>query len=141
MNKKENIQPDPNKCNQFTDECNKLRLENEILNNMELEENPTEFEYLYPTLNDPNFNIKIAKKQEFNDTKYDGHIYDVKEYANILSAMEFELSPHQAFVRNFMSFQTPYKSYPIADSDNADWYCNGNPGNTDSSLEPSVPPR
>jgi len=110
MNKKENIQPDPNKCNQFTDECNKLRLENEILNNMELEENPTEFEYLYPTLNDPNFNIKIAKKQEFNDTKYDGHIYDVKEYANILSAMEFELSPHQAFVRNFMSFQTPYNS-------------------------------
>lgn len=102
---------DPSKCNhQFTDECNKLRLTNEELNRTELELHPNEHEYLYPTLNDANFNIKIAKKQEFNDTKYDGQIHDVKEYANILSNADFELSPHQAFVRNFMSFQTPYNS-------------------------------
>ena len=102
---------DPSKCNnQFTDGCNALRLTSEELNRKELEMHPDEYEYLYPTLNDPNFNIKIAKKQEFYDTKYDGEIYDVKEYANILSNADFELSPHQAFVRNFMSFQTPYNS-------------------------------
>jgi len=87
-----------------------MRLENEELNRQELAEHPNKFEFLYPNLNDPNFNIKIAEKKEFSDTKYDGQIYDVKEYADILSKAEFELSPHQAFIRNFMSFQTPYNS-------------------------------
>jgi hypothetical protein len=66
--------------------------------------------FLYPHLDDPNFNIKIATKKEFHDSQYDGTIYDVKEYADLLSKAEYELSPHQAFVRNFMSFQTPYNS-------------------------------
>jgi len=65
---------------------------------------------LYPHLDDPNFNVKIALKKEFNDTKYDGTIYSVKDYAEILSKAEYELLPQQAFVRNFMSFQTPYNS-------------------------------
>ena len=65
---------------------------------------------LYPHLDDPNFNVKIALKKEFNDTKYDGTIYSVKDYADILSKAEYELLPQQAFVRNFMSFQTPYNS-------------------------------
>ena len=69
--------------------------------------NPT----LYPTLNDPNFNLKIAKKQEFNDTQYDGSILPIDEQANKLCGpSEFELAPHQLFVRNFLSFQTPYNS-------------------------------
>jgi superfamily II DNA or RNA helicase len=101
-----------NKCytNLYTDECNKFLLKKEILERNELEKNPEADDYLYPTLNDPNFNIKIAEKKEFNDTKYDGTIYNVKEQAEILSKADFELAPHQAFVRNFMSFQTPYNS-------------------------------
>ena len=102
---------DENKCvNQYNYECNKLRIKNEQINRKNLEENSSQNEYLYPNLDDPNFNIKIAQKKEFNDTKYDGKIYDVKEFADIISKSEFELSPHQAFVRNFMSFQTPYNS-------------------------------
>ena len=56
------------------------------------------------------FNIKIAKKKEFSDKRYDGKNYDVKEYAEVLSHAEYELLPQQAFVRNYMSFQTPYNS-------------------------------
>ena len=63
---------------------------------------------LYPTLNDANFNIKIAKRKEFFTTQYDGKIYDVKKQADILCNAEFELLPHQLFVKNFLSFQTPY---------------------------------
>jgi hypothetical protein len=72
------------------------------------------YDFLYPTLDDPNFNIKIASKREFGDTQYDGTIYDslekIKEHANKMCNAEFELSPHQLFVRNFLSFQTPYNS-------------------------------
>ena len=65
---------------------------------------------LYPTLNDPNFSYKIAQRQEFSDTKYDGEITDIRKKANLLCSSEFELMPHQLFVRNFLSFQTPYNS-------------------------------
>jgi superfamily II DNA or RNA helicase len=101
-----------NKCytNLYNDECNKFLLKKELLERVELEKDSEDNDYLYPTLNDPNFNIKIAEKKEFNDTKYDGTIYNVKEQAEILSKADFELAPHQAFVRNFMSFQTPYNS-------------------------------
>ena len=34
----------------------------------------------------------------------------IKTKADALAKADFELSPHQAFVRNFMSFQTPYNS-------------------------------
>jgi hypothetical protein len=72
------------------------------------------YDFLYPTLDDPNFNIKIASKREFGDTQYDGTVYDsiekIKEHANKMCNAEFELSPHQLFVRNFLSFQTPYNS-------------------------------
>ena len=67
--------------------------------------------YLYPSLSDKNFNIKIAVKKEFYDTKYDGTIRkNIKEYADELSRADFELQPHQAFVKNFLSSQTPYNS-------------------------------
>ena len=66
--------------------------------------------YLYPNLNDPQFNIKIAEKKEFNDTQYDGKIVDVEKQAEILCNADYELAPHQLFVRNFLSFQTPYNS-------------------------------
>ena len=69
-----------------------------------------EYNYLYPNLDDPNFNIKIAERKEFNDTKYDGKIKDVQEVSDNICNAEFELSPHQLFVKNFLSFQTPYNS-------------------------------
>jgi superfamily II DNA or RNA helicase len=89
---------------------NKMMLQAEKENRIDLAEHPNDFPYLYPTLDDPNFNKKIAEKKEFSDTKYDGTINDVQKYADILSNAEFELQPQQAFVRNFMSFQTPYNS-------------------------------
>ena len=76
------------------------------------EDKEDEKPYLYPNLNDPNFNIKIAEKKEFNDTKYEGPdlTKSIKEQADILANADFELSPHQAFVKNFLSSQTPYNS-------------------------------
>jgi hypothetical protein len=65
---------------------------------------------LYPTLDDPDFSYKIAQRQEFADTKYDGDILDVRTQADKLCDAPFELMPHQLFVRNFLSFGTPYNS-------------------------------
>jgi superfamily II DNA or RNA helicase len=98
--------------NKLTKVCNKFILKKEALERKCLQEMPGgENDYLYPNLNDINFNIKIAEKKEFNDTKYDGTIYkNIKEYADIIAKAEFELSPHQAFVKNFLSSQTPYNS-------------------------------
>jgi len=96
--------------NYYDKECNEFLLKKELIEHTILEEHPDSNTYLYPNLNDPNFNIKIAEKKEFNDTKYNGELKDIKEQAEILSNAEFELAPHQAFVRNFLSFQTPYNS-------------------------------
>jgi len=97
--------------NFFTPECNKFQLKKELAERNYLSKHENENEYLYPNLNDKEFNIKIASKKEFNDTKYDGTIYDnIKQQADILAKADFELQPHQAFVKNFMSFQTPYSS-------------------------------
>ena len=81
----------------------------------EIEEKKTfdsnnEFGYLYPNIDDPNFNIKIAERKEFNDSQYDGSIKVASDEADKLCNAEFELAPHQQFVRNFLSFNTPYNS-------------------------------
>ena len=65
---------------------------------------------LYPTLNDPNFAHKIASHKEFADTTYDGKLRNIKEFADEMCKSSFELMPHQLFVKNFLSFQTPYNS-------------------------------
>ena len=97
--------------NKYSAQCNKLLTIQENKERDMLEATPTINSFLYPTLNDPNFNIKISSKKEFDDTKYDGTIYpNIKEYSDHLSSMDYELSPHQLFVKNFMSFQTPYNS-------------------------------
>lgn len=105
---------DTNNCgnleNQFSKECNKFLLKKELMEYEFLSEHPEESEYLYPSLNDPNFNIKIAERKEFNETQYDGALHDIKEHADYLSKLKFEFAPHQIFVRNFLSFQTPYNS-------------------------------
>lgn len=66
--------------------------------------------YLYPNLNDANFNINLATRKEFYDTQYDGEIKDVEKESEVMCNADFELAPHQLFVRNFLSFQTPYNS-------------------------------
>ena len=82
-------------------EWKKINSNNEELNT---------YKHLYPTLNDPEFSKKIAEKKEFNDTKYDGKIDDIEKQANILCNADFELAPHQQFIKNFLSLQTPYNS-------------------------------
>ena len=97
--------------NYYSNKCNKFLLKKELIERDTLLENEDENQYLYPNLNDKNFNIKIANKQEFNDTRYDGTIHEnIKEHADALAKADFELQPHQAFVKNFLSFQTPYSS-------------------------------
>ena len=73
----------------------------------------SQINFLYPTLNDPNFNSKIASKKEFYDNRYEeksqSDFQNIKEISQMICEnTEFELEPHQMFVRNFMSFQTPY---------------------------------
>lgn len=65
---------------------------------------------LYPNLNDKYFNRKIAEKQEFDDTKYNGALADINEESIRLCSADFELAPHQQFVKNFLSYNTPYNS-------------------------------
>ena len=97
--------------NFYSKDCNKFLLKKELVEQNFLSQHEDENSYLYPNLNDTEFNIKIATKKEFNDTKYDGKIHDnIEVQADILAKADFELSPHQAFVKNFMSAQTPYNS-------------------------------
>ena len=85
--------------------------EEEPLDEPLVEEEPSlEYNFLYPELDDPEFSYKIAKHKEFNDTKYDGEIYDIQKQSELLCNSDFELMPHQIFIRNFLSFQTPYNS-------------------------------
>ena len=69
---------------------------------------------LYPVVGDPKFNEIITKKKEFYDTRYrnlDDKYETIDEYAKkMCDAPEFELAPHQLFIRNFMSAMTPYNS-------------------------------
>ena len=67
-----------------------------------------QYSYLYPNLVDPQFNIKIANKREFYDSRYEEQMKPVKEASEAACHSEFELSQHQIFVRNFLSFLTPY---------------------------------
>jgi len=82
----------------------------ELLNRRIISDNEDKQNTLYPSLDDPEFNIKISQKKEFNDNKYDGTLYDIEEQAEKLCDADFELVPHQLFIRNFLSFQTPYNS-------------------------------
>jgi hypothetical protein len=94
----------------YDKECNKFLLKKELTESEVLRENPDQHPNLYPSLDDPNFIIKIAEKKEFRDNSYNGEIYDVKKHSEILNNADFELAPHQIFIKNFMSFNTPYNS-------------------------------
>ena len=79
----------------------------EILLNYKENENP---DFLYPDLDDPKFSIKIAKKKEFYDHIYEDKMFDIKEQSELLCNADFELMPHQNFIKNFLSSYTPYNS-------------------------------
>ncbi len=68
-------------------------------------------QFLYPSLDDPDFNMKIAQKKEFAATQYPGKTdKTVEDTSNEMCVQDFELMPHQNFVKNFLSYQTPYNS-------------------------------
>jgi len=92
------------------DLLNNFENKKELLTREELINNEKLNTFLYPNLNDPLFNVKISEKKEFFDTRYDGKIQNIEKQAEKLCNMDFELAPHQLFVRNFLSFQTPYNS-------------------------------
>ena len=66
---------------------------------------------LYPDVEDNQFNLKITNKKEFNKTKSDVvEFTNIEDYANDIPCEFTELLPHQIFVKNFLSFLTPYNS-------------------------------
>jgi hypothetical protein len=77
----------------------------ELLNRQSLEEIKSKtkienFASLYPHIDDPLFNLKIAQKKEFHDLKTDDKVHDVTEHGDELcNQVDFELLPHQHFVR------------------------------------------
>jgi hypothetical protein len=82
----------------------------ELDNRDEISREESEYSYLYPSLDDPQFAYKISKRKEFYDTRYEkpDTAKAIEEVSDKLCNAEFELAPHQMFVRNFLSFQTPY---------------------------------
>jgi len=98
-----------------------IQLNNKTLLKVE-EENREElmrddsYSFLYPSLDDPLFNTKIAQRKEFNDTKYENPLSGetklsgklIAEISDKLCNADVELASHQMFVRNFLSFNTPY---------------------------------
>ena len=84
----------------------KLRLKEEI-NKKNLLDSPIELQY--PHLDNTQLQKKISLKKEFL-YKYDGTIKNVPEHSKIVCKQnkKFELSPHQEFIKRFMSYNTPY---------------------------------
>ena len=74
----------------------------------QLIDNPELLKNMYPHVLDPEFNIKIANKREFNQFVHDvDYSIPVKEKEDACND-QFELSPNQIFVKHFLSSNTPY---------------------------------
>jgi len=84
----------------------------ELLNQKAIKDNDlSNYEYLYPHLDDPMFNVKIANKKEFSINKYQIDIDEntnIQDEANKICNKDFQLAPHQEFLRSFLSIYTPY---------------------------------
>ena len=80
----------------------------ELLNILQQKTNSKSF--LYPIYDDEKFQVKIASKKEFNDFSYKAEIKNIQEEAEKICSKSFELSPHQQFIKNFLSSNTPYNS-------------------------------
>ena len=78
-------------------------------------ENNENIKGVYPNLDDDKFQEKITAKLEFWENRYmpleKEDIQNIEKKVNELCQNRiFELSPHQLFVKNFLSTQTPYNS-------------------------------
>jgi superfamily II DNA or RNA helicase len=89
----------------------------ELLNSLSMNKNMgnyyDNYDYLYPHLDDELLNLKISQIQQFKEFKNNvdlDKISSIEEEANKLCNKEFELSPHQQFIKNFLSSYTPYNS-------------------------------
>ena len=86
----------------------------ELLNNKSINSEPvkdeiqnkimldTKLDYLYPHLDDKFFNIKISNKKEFKEFNYNLHLNEKTSFekeANSLCNEEFNLVPHQNFIK------------------------------------------
>ena len=107
---------DEEEAKEEAEAMNNFLIREEELNRKEITDKDS-YPFLYPNLDDMQFNIKLSERKEFYDTRYDGTIQNkdgtpinIEENAEKLCNMEFELAPYQLFVRNFLSFQTPYNS-------------------------------
>lgn len=106
----EKIASDARIIDKTDSENNNTQLLNKEKESYEASTESDEYPYLYPDLNDSEFSHKIASKKEFSDTKYDGSLNPIEIKADEMCESDFELMPHQVFVRNFLSYQTPYNS-------------------------------
>ena len=63
----------------------------------------------YPETGDPNFALKISRKQEFNQYKIDNEEWNSQNLDDISSKCSWrDLSQTQKFLQNFISPMTPY---------------------------------
>ena len=67
------------------------------------------YDYLYPHLDDEQFNEKIAMRKEFRDTTYQGDIAPVEEMAEKLCTA-IHNSHHISSLCEIFPSQTPYNS-------------------------------
>ena len=85
----------------------KQEMKDETIKKAQLEQD----NFLYPELDDDEFNSKLMKHKEFNSLKQNinsEHNETLKELQDEMCQSGFELSPHQIFVKNFLSYHTPY---------------------------------
>lgn len=68
--------------------------------------------YYYPDINDNLFNKKIFYKKEFNDNKIFFNQKQIESQKEIIKS-EFRRSPTQSFVKNYISYNTPYNGILI----------------------------
>ena len=67
--------------------------------------------FTFPSLMDENLMLKISEKQEFYDSQnHSDNIDKLEQIADEICNQDFQLAPHQTFIRNFMSRLTPYNS-------------------------------
>ena len=99
----ENIESEQKRVQTLLDAKEKMEI-NELAN-LKIEKDGTEY---YPNILDPNFTVRLLKKKEFYEHRYDDEIKDIESEAKNLCERDFELAPHQAFIRNFLSHLTPY---------------------------------
>ena len=106
LDSKESIKKLLTEVKKYKDEV-KQRLERDELQNIEQSSKESgEYEYLYPSLFDPEFNNKIADKKEFYDSHYETDIKEVKSETERICNSSFELAPHQTFVSQSRSISS-----------------------------------